>query len=94
MTHNAKLCMERPRKIGAKWTNNHIAPDEKIETFELDYDAGIEAAEAATNIIIADTPTATEEKRFATWGTDVPDDMALDQKKLAEALKKSHVFSV
>lgn len=30
--------MERPRKKGAKWTNMHIAPDEKIETFELDYD--------------------------------------------------------
>ncbi|KAH9682042.1 pre-mRNA-splicing factor SLU7 [Citrus sinensis] len=38
MTHNAKSCMERPRKIGAKWTNMHIAPDEKIESFELDYD--------------------------------------------------------
>lgn len=38
MTHNAKSCMERPRKKGAKWTNMHIAPDEKIETFELDYD--------------------------------------------------------
>lgn len=30
--------MERPRKLGAKWTDMHIAPDEKIETFELDYD--------------------------------------------------------
>jgi len=30
--------MERPRRVGAKWTNKHIAPDEKIETFELDYD--------------------------------------------------------
>lgn len=38
MTHNAKSCMDRPRKLGAKWTNKHIAPDEKIETFELDYD--------------------------------------------------------
>ncbi|KAF8392197.1 hypothetical protein HHK36_022539 [Tetracentron sinense] len=38
MTHNAKSCIERPRKLGAKWTNKHIAPDEKIETFELDYD--------------------------------------------------------
>ncbi|MQM08004.1 hypothetical protein Taro_040853 [Colocasia esculenta] len=38
MTHDAKSCMDRPRKIGAKWTNKHIAPDEKIETFELDYD--------------------------------------------------------
>ncbi|KAL5711820.1 hypothetical protein ACHQM5_014059 [Ranunculus cassubicifolius] len=38
MTHDAKACMERPRKKGAKWTNMYIAPDEKIETFELDYD--------------------------------------------------------
>ncbi|PON98677.1 Pre-mRNA splicing Prp18-interacting factor [Trema orientale] len=38
MTHDVKSCMERPRKIGAKWTNMHIAPDEKIETLELDYD--------------------------------------------------------
>lgn len=38
MTHNAKACMERPRKLGAKWTGKHIAPDEKIENFELDYD--------------------------------------------------------
>ncbi|MCI29038.1 pre-mRNA-splicing factor SLU7-like, partial [Trifolium medium] len=34
------------------------------------------------------TPTAAEEENFATWGTDVPDDLVLDQKKLAEALKK------
>ncbi|EOA12047.1 hypothetical protein CARUB_v10007970mg [Capsella rubella] len=38
MTHSTKLCIERPRKIGAKWTNKHISPDEKIESFELDYD--------------------------------------------------------
>ncbi|KAF7804640.1 pre-mRNA-splicing factor SLU7-A [Senna tora] len=38
MTHDAKSCMERPRRVGAKWTNKHIAPDEKIESFELDYD--------------------------------------------------------
>lgn len=38
MSHDIKSCMERPRKVGAKWTNKHIAPDEKVETFELDYD--------------------------------------------------------
>ncbi|KAJ0829401.1 putative pre-mRNA-splicing factor SLU7 domain-containing protein [Helianthus annuus] len=38
MTHTAKTCMERPRKLGAKWTSKNIAPDEKIETIELDYD--------------------------------------------------------
>ncbi|XP_057475093.1 pre-mRNA-splicing factor SLU7-like [Actinidia eriantha] len=38
MTHTTKSCMDRPRKVGAKWTDKNIAPDEKIETFELDYD--------------------------------------------------------
>ncbi|KAI3832039.1 hypothetical protein MKX03_006413 [Papaver bracteatum] len=38
MTHDAKSCMERPRKNGAIHTNMYIAPDEKIDTFELDYD--------------------------------------------------------
>lgn len=34
----------------------------------------------------ADAPA--EEKNLATWGTDVPDNLILDQKQLAEALKK------
>ncbi|KAI3866031.1 hypothetical protein MKX03_024730 [Papaver bracteatum] len=38
MTHNAKSCMERPRKKGAKRTNMYIMPDELIETIELDYE--------------------------------------------------------
>ncbi|AEE86756.1 unnamed protein product [Arabidopsis thaliana] len=38
MTHSSKACMDRPRKIGAKYTNMNIAADEKIESFELDYD--------------------------------------------------------
>ena len=36
----------------------------------------------------AEDPTPTEEKKLATWGTDVPDDLVLDDKLLAEALKK------
>ncbi|MFS7972727.1 putative transcription factor interactor and regulator CCHC(Zn) family [Helianthus anomalus] len=38
ITHTSKTCMERPRKAGAKLTGKNIAPDEKVETFELDYD--------------------------------------------------------
>ncbi|PWA75941.1 pre-mRNA splicing Prp18-interacting factor [Artemisia annua] len=38
MTHKAKDCVERPRKVGAEWTSENIAPDEKIETIVLDYD--------------------------------------------------------
>ena len=38
--------------------------------------------------MITDNRAPTEEKRLATWGTDVPEDLVLDQKKLAEALRK------
>nr|KAG5704797.1 hypothetical protein BaRGS_015180 [Batillaria attramentaria] len=37
MTHKKKDCLERPRKIGAKFTGDMIAPDEVIPD-ELDYD--------------------------------------------------------
>lgn len=59
--------------------------------------AGIEAAEASADLMKAniarkesaeDTHAPVEEKRLATWGTEVPDDLVLDQQKLAEALKK------
>ncbi|CAH9111383.1 unnamed protein product, partial [Cuscuta epithymum] len=59
--------------------------------------AGIEAAEAAADLMKAniarkeaaeDTQTPTEQKKVATWGTEVPDDLVLDDKKLAKALKK------
>ncbi|WJX12508.1 hypothetical protein P8452_03002 [Trifolium repens] len=39
-------------------------------------------------------PPAAEEKRFVTWGTDVPDDLVLDHEKLVEALKKFRVYRV
>jgi hypothetical protein len=35
-----------------------------------------------------DLPPPVEPKRLATWGTDIPDDLVLDDKLLAEALKK------
>lgn len=37
MTHDAKSCFERARKVGSKFTGKHIAADEKIESVELDY---------------------------------------------------------
>lgn len=33
-------------------------------------------------------PVPAVEKKMATWGTDVPDGLVLDQKLLEEALKK------
>ncbi|KAH9625576.1 hypothetical protein KSS87_012195 [Heliosperma pusillum] len=59
--------------------------------------AGIEAAEASADLMKAniarkeaseDKQVVAEERRLATWGTDVPDDLVLNDKKLAEALKK------
>eukprot|EP00271_Cylindrocystis_brebissonii_P005114 TRINITY_DN17059_c0_g1_i1.p1 TRINITY_DN17059_c0_g1~~TRINITY_DN17059_c0_g1_i1.p1 ORF type:complete len:547 (+),score=149.52 TRINITY_DN17059_c0_g1_i1:120-1760(+) len=38
MTHQGKDCLERPRKVGAKWTSKHIAPDEKLQHFELNFE--------------------------------------------------------
>ncbi|KAL3840325.1 hypothetical protein ACJIZ3_024916 [Penstemon smallii] len=35
-----------------------------------------------------EAPSQAEEKRLATWGSEVPDDLVIDQKKLAEALQK------
>ena len=35
-----------------------------------------------------DTPAPVEDKNLATWGTDIPDDLVLDEKLLAKALKK------
>lgn len=35
-----------------------------------------------------EAPAPAEEKRLATWGAEVPDDLVLDEKKLAEALQK------
>ena len=37
MTHNAKFCIERPRKVGAKFTGKDFGRDEHITQVELDY---------------------------------------------------------
>jgi len=31
--------MERPRRVGAKYTGNDIQPDEIVENIKLDFDA-------------------------------------------------------
>jgi pre-mRNA-processing factor SLU7 len=35
MTHKTADCLERPRARGARWTDKHIAPDEKVEQVRL-----------------------------------------------------------
>lgn len=37
---------------------------------------------------MSDMRAPAEEKNLAAWGTDVPDNSNLDQKQLAEALRK------
>lgn len=39
MTHSKKDCLERPRKKGAKFTNDNIAADELIQSVKGGYDA-------------------------------------------------------
>ncbi|WOL18966.1 pre-mRNA-splicing factor SLU7 [Canna indica] len=66
MTHDKQSCMERPRKLGAKWTSLHIAPDEKIETFELDYDGKRDrwnGFDASTYARVVDQYAARDEAR-------------------------------
>ncbi|NWH84895.1 SLU7 factor, partial [Aegithalos caudatus] len=39
LTHKKKNCMERPRKVGAKYTEMNIAPDEHVQPWlTFDYD--------------------------------------------------------
>jgi len=40
------------------------------------------------SIFDPDTHVPVEEKRLATWGTEVPEDLILDPKRLTEAIKK------
>lgn len=56
-------------------------------------------ASFATNLIwillfSAEVAGPVEEKRLASWGTDVPEDLVLDDKKLADALKKVNLVTV
>lgn len=41
MTHKTADCMERPRKVGAKYTGKFIAADEKVEDIKFE---GFEAS--------------------------------------------------
>lgn len=38
MTHDAKNCCERPRKVGAKWSGKDYQKDELVEEIELDWE--------------------------------------------------------
>jgi len=38
MTHEAKDCLERPRKLGAKWTGRDIQADEIIRNFDQSFE--------------------------------------------------------
>ena len=66
--------------------------------------AGIEAAEAATDLmksniarkeaVTEDVTEPTKDMQLATWGTDIPDDLDLDQDKVTEAIKKVTFYTL
>ncbi|KAJ8765184.1 hypothetical protein K2173_011444 [Erythroxylum novogranatense] len=74
MKRDAKSCTERPCKIGAKWTNMHIAPDEKIETWN-GYDASLYAC-------VIDRYEARDE---VTDGEDDEDAFKVDEARVDES---------
>ena len=39
MTHTAKDCLERPRKLGAKYTGKDIQADEIIRSFDQSFES-------------------------------------------------------
>lgn len=53
------------------------------------YDIPFRIVEICNSLFFkAEVPERAEEKKLAMWGSEVPDDLVLDQKKLAEALQK------
>ncbi|KAJ9566916.1 hypothetical protein OSB04_002882 [Centaurea solstitialis] len=87
MTHTTKTCMERPRKLGAKWTSKNIAADEKIETFELDYDGKRDRSEK-----VLEGPAAKKlEEKNGSENVEVSDDednedaLKVDEAKVDES---------
>lgn len=38
MTHKTKECLERPRRLGARWTGQDIQPDEYVQEAALDFE--------------------------------------------------------
>ena len=66
MTDDIKACMKRPHKIGSRWTNKRIAPNEKVEAFELDYDGKRDRRngyDPATYAHVIDRYEASDEER-------------------------------
>lgn len=58
----------------------------------LHFSAELTLVTYSYNFVVPEVAVPAEEKRLATWGTDIPDDLVLDQGKLAEALKKVYAY--
>ncbi|KAL1828961.1 hypothetical protein ACET3Z_007373 [Daucus carota] len=85
--------------VWGSWWNNHQYWGYKCckQSIRNSYCTGAAGIEAAADLIKAniarkeateEVDAPAEEKRFATWGTHIPDDLVLDQAKLAKNLKK------
>eukprot|EP00004_Rigifila_ramosa_P027029 TRINITY_DN8621_c0_g1_i2.p1 TRINITY_DN8621_c0_g1~~TRINITY_DN8621_c0_g1_i2.p1 ORF type:complete len:534 (-),score=134.01 TRINITY_DN8621_c0_g1_i2:57-1565(-) len=65
-THKLKECTERPRRVGAKWTNSEIAPDEVIKKLEFDWDGKRDrwnGYDPATHVQVAELYELQEQER-------------------------------
>nr|GFB92705.1 pre-mRNA-splicing factor SLU7-like [Tanacetum cinerariifolium] len=89
MTHEAKDCVERPQKVGAEWTGENIAPDEKIETIVFNYDGkrdrwnGYDAASYAD--VIYRYEARNEARKKVGDDEDNEDDLKVDEAKVDES---------
>lgn len=66
MTHSAKLCTERPRKLGAKWTGRDIKADEVISNIDLDWDGKRDrwnGYDPSTHAVVVDQYEKIEQER-------------------------------
>ncbi|CAG7721421.1 unnamed protein product [Allacma fusca] len=92
LTHKRKDCMERPRRVGARFTGDAIAPDEHLQpNLEMDYDGkrdrwnGYDPNEYHAIVdefqMVEDAKRSlkTEKIRSGTDGEPLPDNMVLDE---------------
>lgn len=71
MTHKAKECTSRPRKLGARWTGRDIAADEVIQDVQLSWDGKRDrwnGYDAREHIAVVEEHKRIEEMRKAIKG--------------------------
>lgn len=89
LSHKTKECMDRPRKVGAKWTGKDIKPDEFLQETPMDFSGkrdrwnGYNPSEYAE--VIAEWES-NEEKRAKLIPTNQNEEEDKDDEKYAETV--------